>query len=97
MGISAMTAETATAYAAAPVKNEAPVESKVENKMTVVEFRNMLNPITKYYDAWSIDSFMQDKDIPVKTKIEVMFGKYIASFIDEEDASKILMSNEEGE
>ena len=50
--------------------------------MSVAEFRNKINPMTKYYDNYDCDSFLMDDTIDLKTKIEVLFGKMIANIID---------------
>lgn len=44
------------------------------NKMTVAELRNRINPITKYYDNWSAKSFIEDNSIDLLTKIDVIYG-----------------------
>jgi len=80
-----MTAASAVAYAA-PANEE---KTSAKHIVTVAEFRNGFNPITKYYDKWDINDFLQSGSIPLRTKIEVMLGKYVASFVDDKKLDEI--------
>ena len=85
-----MTNVDAAAYAAAKQEVK-PTElaAKLVKGPTVAEYRNGFNPITKYYDNWDALDFLCSTEVPVKTKIEVMFGRRIASFVDEDTLEKI--------
>lgn len=67
---------------------------KTLNPMTVAEFRNKINPITRYYDNYDCYSFLMDDSISLETKIEVLFGKKIAKLIDYSNIGNIRESIE---
>ena len=84
MGMAGMAADAYAKYASASEKKaEVPSTANQLSTTTVAEYRNMVNPMTKYYDMWSIDSFVKDQSIPAKKKIEVLCGKLVADCIDE--------------
>lgn len=85
-----MTNVDAAAYAASKqeVKPAEPAAKPVKG-LTVAEYRNKFNPITKYYDNWDALDFLCSTEVPAKTKIEVMLGKRIASFVDEDTLEEI--------
>ena len=79
MGMPGMTNDEAAAYAAAEPKTNVKLEKNI--KMTVAEFRNMVNPRTHYYDNYDCDGFLLDNTIDLKTKLEVLFGKFVVDTI----------------
>lgn len=79
-----MTDTAAVAYAAAKVPEK--VKGRGE---TVAEFRNKINPVTGYYDQWDADGFFADESIPLETKIEVLFGKFVGKVVAEYGADKL--------
>ena len=96
MGMGGMTTDAYAAYASPTTKkNETSNTIKSSSSMTVAEYRNAINHISKYYDNWSIKSFIEDISIPAKTKIEVLCGKLVAR-VTNEDTWKMIFNNAKG-
>ena len=97
MGMSGMTTDAYASYASATNEKKVEVANDVKpsHDMTVAEFRNAMNPMTKYYDKWSIRSFLDDESISAKTKIEVLCGKLIAE-VTNEDTWKTIFNKGKG-
>lgn len=77
MGMPGMTTEAVAAYAATANEKQDVAAKKPANTITVAEFRNFVNPTTKYYDNYLLNDFINDDSISTEKKIEVMFGKGI--------------------
>ena len=86
--MSGMTNNAVAAYAATESKTDTKLEKNT--KMTVAEFRNMINPRTHYYDNYDCDGFLLDNIIELKTKLEVLFGKFVADIIDYDKLTGVL-------
>lgn len=91
MGMGGMTTDAYAAYASSTTKkNETSNTVKSSSSMTVAEYRNAINHMSKYYDNWSIKSFIEDDNIHAKTKIEALFGKLVADITDENTWKNVL-------
>ena len=68
MGMGGMTTDAYAKYASAidGKKAEAANAAKSSSSMTVAELRNLVNPMTKYYDKLSAKAFIEDTAISNK-------------------------------